>query len=50
MEIVYRSFELDPSTPKDVWEPVAGYLGKNDGGSRQASQQMVEGVAAVASE
>ena len=50
VEILYRSFELDPSAPKGAGEPVADYLGKKYGGGRQAGEQMVARVTAVAAE
>lgn len=48
VEVVYRSFELDPSAPKGAGEPVADYLGKKYGGGRQAGKQMMARVAGVA--
>jgi predicted DsbA family dithiol-disulfide isomerase len=50
VEIVYRSFELDPSAPKGAGEPVADYLGKKYGGGREGGEQMVSRVAAIAAE
>jgi predicted DsbA family dithiol-disulfide isomerase len=50
VEIIYRSFELDPTAPKGAGQPVAEYLGKKYGGGRQAGEQMVARVAAVAAQ
>jgi predicted DsbA family dithiol-disulfide isomerase len=50
VEIIYRSFELDPTAPKGAGQPVADYLGKKYGGGRQAGEQMVARVAAVAAQ
>lgn len=50
VEIVWRSFELDPSAPKEPVETVAEALGRNYGGGPEAGTQMVDRVEAVAAE
>lgn len=50
VEVVYRSFELDPSAPKGAGESVADHIGKKYGGGREGGEQMVARVAAVAAE
>ena len=50
IEIVYRSFELDPSSPRVPVETVAEHLGAKYGGGPEAGRQMVERVEAVAAE
>ena len=50
VEIVYRSFELDPSSPRVPVETVAESLGRKYGGGPEAGQQMVDRVEAVAAE
>jgi predicted DsbA family dithiol-disulfide isomerase len=50
VEIVYRSFELDPSSPKVPTQTVAEHLGAKYGGGAAAGQQMVDRVEAVAAE
>ncbi len=50
VEIVYRSFELDPSAPRVPVETVAESLGRKYGGGLEAGQQMVDRVEAVAAE
>src|SRR6476660_2701857 len=50
VEVVYRSFELDPSSPKVPTQTVAEHLGAKFGGGAAAGQQMVERVEAVAAE
>jgi predicted DsbA family dithiol-disulfide isomerase len=50
IEVVYRSFELDPSSPRVPVETVAEHLGAKYGGGRAAGQQMVDRVEAVAAE
>ena len=50
VEIVYRSFELDPSSPRVPVETVAESLGRKYGGGAEAGQQMVDRVEAVAAE
>jgi predicted DsbA family dithiol-disulfide isomerase len=50
VEIVWRSFELDPSAPKEPVETVAEALGRKYGGGPEAGTQMVDRVEAVAAE
>jgi predicted DsbA family dithiol-disulfide isomerase len=50
VEIVYRSFELDPSSPRVATETVAEHLGAKYGGGVEAGRKMVEQVEAVAAE
>lgn len=48
VEIVHRSFQLDPSAPRVPEETVAEHLGTKYGGGTGAGQQMVDRVEAVA--
>jgi predicted DsbA family dithiol-disulfide isomerase len=50
VEVVYRSFELDPSAPAEPVETVAEALGRKYGGGPAAGRQMVDRVEAVAAE
>ncbi len=50
VEIVYRSFELDPSSPRVPNQTVMEHLGQKYGGGPEAGQQMVDRVEAVAAE
>jgi predicted DsbA family dithiol-disulfide isomerase len=50
VEIVYRSFQLDPSAPQVPVETVAEHLGSVYGGGPAAGRQMVERTEAVAAE
>lgn len=50
VEIVWRSFQLDPSAPREATQSVAEYLGEKYGGGPAAGQQMVDRVEAVAAE
>jgi predicted DsbA family dithiol-disulfide isomerase len=50
VEIVWRSFELDPSAPQEPVETVAEVLGRKYGGGPEAGRQMVDRVEAVAAE
>jgi predicted DsbA family dithiol-disulfide isomerase len=50
VEIVYRSFQLDPAAPRVPEETVAEHLGAKYGGGAAAGQQMVERTEAVAAE
>ena len=50
VEIVYRSFQLDPAAPRVPEETVAEHLGSKYGGGPAAGQQMVERTEAVAAE
>jgi predicted DsbA family dithiol-disulfide isomerase len=50
VEIVWRSFQLDPSAPQEPVETVAEALGRKYGGGPEAGRQMVDRVEAVAAE
>ncbi len=52
IEIVYRSFLLDPSTPAvpTAGETMAGHLGAKYGGGPKAGQQMIDRMEAAAAE
>jgi predicted DsbA family dithiol-disulfide isomerase len=50
VEVVWRSFQLDPSAPTKPVETVAEALGRKYGGGPDAGRQMVERVEAVAAE
>ncbi len=50
VEVVYRSFQLDPAAPRVPVETVAEHLGAKYGGGPVAGQQMVDRTEAVAAE
>ena len=50
VDIVYRSFQLDPSAPTEPTQTVAEHLGAKYGGGPEAGKQMVERTEAVAAE
>jgi predicted DsbA family dithiol-disulfide isomerase len=50
VEIVYRSFQLDPAAPRTPEHSVAEHLGSKYGGGPAAGRQMVERTEAVAAE
>lgn len=50
VEIVWRSFQLDPSAPQVPVETVAESLGRKYGGGPEAGRQMIDRVEAVAAE
>jgi predicted DsbA family dithiol-disulfide isomerase len=50
VEVVYRSFELDPSAPTVPTETVAEALGRKYGGGPEAGRAMVDRTEAVAAE
>ncbi len=50
VEIVWRSFQLDPSAPAVPTETVAEALGRKYGGGPEAGKQMIDRVEAVAAE
>jgi predicted DsbA family dithiol-disulfide isomerase len=50
IEVVYRSFQLDPAAPRVPEQTVAQHLGAKYGGGPEAGRQMVERVEAVAAE
>jgi predicted DsbA family dithiol-disulfide isomerase len=50
VKIVYRSFQLDPSSPRVPDQTVMEHLGQKYGGGPEAGRQMVDRVEAVAAE
>jgi len=50
VQVVYRSFELDPAAPTEATETVVEALGRKYGGGPDAGRRMVEGVAQVAAQ
>ena len=50
VELVYRSFQLDPGAPAEPVESVAEHLGRKYGGGPAAGQRMIDQVEAVAAE
>ena len=50
VEVVYRSFELDPRAPEQGTESVVEALGRKYGGGSVAGRRMVDQVAQVAAE
>ena len=50
VEIVWRSFQLDPSAPNTPVETVAEHLGRKYGGGPDAGRQMIERTEAIAAE
>ncbi|MFL6023620.1 MAG: DsbA family protein [Marmoricola sp.] len=50
IEVVWRSFQLDPSAPQVPVETVAEALGRKYGGGPEAGQAMIDRVEAVAAE
>ncbi|MCW2764769.1 MAG: DSBA-like thioredoxin domain protein [Nocardioides sp.] len=50
VEIVWRSYQLDPSAPTTPTETVAEHLGRKYGGGADAGRQMIDRVEAVAAE
>ncbi len=50
VEVVWRSFQLDPTAPMVPTESVAEHLGRKYGGGVEAGLQMIERVDAVAAE
>ncbi len=48
VEVVYRSFELDPSAPKDATEPVVDVLARKYGGGVANARAMMARVSEVA--
>jgi predicted DsbA family dithiol-disulfide isomerase len=50
IEIVWRSFQLDPSAPRVPVETVAESLGRKYGGGPEAGRAMIDRVEAVAAE
>jgi predicted DsbA family dithiol-disulfide isomerase len=50
VEVVWRSFQLDPGAPVEPVETVAESLGRKYGGGPDAGRQMIDRVEAVAAE
>ncbi|MAS53660.1 MAG: disulfide bond formation protein DsbA [Pimelobacter sp.] len=50
VEIVWRSYQLDPTAPKVATESIASALGRKYGGGEDAGRQMVEQMQQVAQE
>ncbi len=50
LEIVYRSYQLDPAAPRTPDQTVAEHLGAKYGGGPDAGRQMIDRVEAVAAE
>jgi predicted DsbA family dithiol-disulfide isomerase len=50
VEIVWRSYQLDPGAPATPVETVADYLGKKYGGGPENGRRMVDRVEAIAAE
>ena len=50
VQIVYRSFQLDPAAPSTPVETVAQALGRKYGGGEAAGRQMIDRVEAAAAE
>jgi predicted DsbA family dithiol-disulfide isomerase len=48
VEVIWRSYQLDPGSPKEAVDTVADYLGKKYGGGAEAGRSMVDRVEAVA--
>lgn len=49
-EIIWKSFELDPSSPKEATQSVVEHLADKYGGGIAGAQQMMDRVEAVAAE
>jgi predicted DsbA family dithiol-disulfide isomerase len=50
VEVVWRSYQLDPGAPREPVETVAESLGRKYGGGPDAGRQMIDRVEAVAAE
>ena len=50
VEVVWRSFQLDPSAPDTPVETVAEHLGRKYGGGADGGRQMIDRVEAMAAE
>jgi predicted DsbA family dithiol-disulfide isomerase len=48
VEVVWRSYQLDPGSPKEPVDTVAAYLGKKYGGGEEQGRAMIDRVEAVA--
>jgi predicted DsbA family dithiol-disulfide isomerase len=50
VDVVYRSFQLDPSAPTEPIQTVAEHLGEKYGGGPEVGRQMVDRTESVAAE
>ncbi len=50
VEVLWRSFQLDPGAPQEPVETVAASLGRKYGGGADAGRQMIDRVEATAAE
>lgn len=50
VEVVWRSFQLDPGAPSVAEESIAEHLGRKYGGGPEAGQRMIDQMEAVAAE
>jgi predicted DsbA family dithiol-disulfide isomerase len=50
VEVVWRSFQLDPTAPREATESIAAHLGSKYGGGVAAGRQMIDRVTAVAAD
>ncbi|HEX3005176.1 MAG TPA: DsbA family oxidoreductase [Angustibacter sp.] len=50
VEVTWRSFQLDPTAPRESTEDVATYLGRKYGGGREAGLAMNERVSQIAAQ
>jgi predicted DsbA family dithiol-disulfide isomerase len=48
VEVVWRSFQLDPTAPQEATESIAAHLGHKYGGGPEAGRQMIDRVTEVA--
>ena len=48
VEVVWRSFQLDPTAPREATESIAAHLGSKYGGGADAGRQMIDRVTEVA--
>jgi len=48
VEVVWRSFQLDPSAPREATESIAEHLGHKYGGGADAGREMIARVSEVA--
>jgi predicted DsbA family dithiol-disulfide isomerase len=48
VEVVWRSFQLDPTAPHEATESIATHLGHKYGGGPEAGRQMIDRVTGVA--
>jgi len=50
VDVIWRSFQLDPSSPREASESIAEHLGHKYGGGVAAGRQMIAKVSQVAAE